>query len=84
MNKIDQHVKADILLLGYTNPAVHSFLDASSKYLGPAHRLDNHDFRAVQLWEKFYGEKEANIALLHLLLDFHILDDKFILKKIKE
>ena len=78
------HTKADIILLGYTNPAVHSFLDASVKTLGPSHRRDNHDYRAVQLFEAYYGKKESNIALLHILLDDHILDDKLVMKIIKE
>jgi hypothetical protein len=77
-------MSADLLLLGYTDPAIHTFLDAGVKYFGPAHRLDKHDYRTVKMLEENYGEKAGNIALLHLFLDFHILDDELILKIIKE
>ena len=78
MKNINQHVKTDLLLLGYTNPAIHSFLDMNAKIFGPAHRFDNHHYRTVKLIDSFYGNKDGNIALLHILLDLHILNDKII------
>ena len=84
MKNIRLHVKADQLLLGYTNPAIHSILDANVKIFGPAHRFDNHDYRTIKLIDSLYGMKSGNIALLHILLDLHILPDKYILKLISE
>jgi hypothetical protein len=84
MKTIKDHMKADILLLGYTDPQVHSFLDAGVKYFGPAHRLDKHDVQTVKAINNLWGEKAGNIALLHIFLDLHILDDKLIIQIINE
>ena len=83
MKNIREHVKADLYLLGYSNPAIHSILDASVKLFGPAHRFDNHDYRTIKLIDSIYGKKDGNIALLHILLDLHILNDKLVMKTIK-
>ncbi len=77
-------MKADLYLLGYSNPAIHSILDASVKIFGPAHRFDNHDYRTIKLIDSMYGKRDGNIALMHILLDLHIIDDKLIMKTIKE
>lgn len=84
MKNIKDHVKADLLLLGYSNPTIHSILDASVKIFGPSHRFDNHDYRTVKLIDSLYGIKSGDIALLHIFLDLHILDDELISKIIKE
>lgn len=84
MKNIREHVKADLFLLGYSNPAIHSILDASVKIFGPAHRFDNHDYRTIKLIDSIYGKRDGNIALMHILLDLHILDDKLVMKTIKE
>jgi len=84
LRNIREHVKADLYLLGYTSPAIHSILDASVKIFGPAHRFDNHDYRTVKLIDSIYSKRDGDIALLHILLDLHILNDKLVMKTIKE
>ena len=83
MRNIREHTKADQLLLGYSNPVIHSILDSNSKIFGPAHRFDNHDYRTVKLIDSIHGRKDGNIALLHILLDLHIINDNLVLKIIK-
>ena len=83
MKSVKIHCKADRILLGHSDPFIHSMLDSSVKILGPAHRYDYHDFKTVMWIDKWYGSRASDVALLHILLDFHILDDKFILKLIK-
>jgi len=83
LKNIKQHIDADLYLLGYTNPAIHSILDSNVKYFGPAHRFDNHDYRTVKAIDYFYGSRAGDIALLHILLDLHILNDKLVMKILK-
>ena len=77
------HCKADLYLLGYTDPAVHSLLDADSKIFGPAHRYTHHDYRTVMLIDRMWGKKYGDLALLHILLDLHILNDNLVKDIIK-
>lgn len=84
MKNIKQHIEADLYLLGYSNPTIHSILDSNVKYFGPAHRFDNHDFRTVKAIDYFYGDKAGDIALLHIILDLHIINDKLVMKIIKK
>lgn len=83
MKNVKEHCKADLFLLGFTMPFIHSSIDSAVHYLGPAHRYDNHDFRTVLLYKSLLGDDAANIALLHILLDFHLLDDDFVKSMIK-
>lgn len=79
-----KHCDADTYLLGYTDPAVHSLLDADVKFFGPAHRYSHHDYGTVMLIDRMWGKRFGDLALLHILLDLHILNDELVMKTIKE
>lgn len=80
----EDHCKIDELLLGKTLPVVHSIMDESAKYLGSQHRFLKHDFQHVQAMEHFFGKDGGRIALLHILIDEHIIDDEFLLSLLKK
>ena len=84
LRNIREHVRADEYLLGYSNPAIHSMLDINSKIFGPAHRFDNHNYKTVMLVDSLFGKTDGDIALLHILLDLHIINDKIVSKIIKD
>lgn len=79
-----EHMKADLLLLGYTNETVHAFMDFSVKWLGAGHRLVYHNINAIRYLRALFGKRAGRIALLHLLIDGNIIDRKFIEKLIKK
>lgn len=82
MNRKD-HMKADLLLLGYTNEAVHALMDAAVKWLGAGHRSVHHNVDTIRYFKAMFGKKAGTVALLHLLIDNNILDRKYIEKLIK-
>jgi hypothetical protein len=84
LKSIKDHIKADLYLLGRTNPAVHSFLDSNVKYYGPAHRFDNHDYRTVRLLDSLWGKDAGDIAFLHILLDLNILNSDVVMQTTKQ
>jgi hypothetical protein len=78
MKSVKLHSAADLYLLGYTVPAVHTCMDAASKTLGPQHRQVGHIYPVIEAMGLIFGAKGKICALLHLLLDLDILDSKFI------
>lgn len=72
------HCAADLYLLGYTIPAVHTCMDAASKTLGPQHRQVGHIYPFIEAMGLIFGRKGRVCALLHLFLDLNIIDSKFI------
>jgi len=73
-----QHMKADMLLLGYTNEGVHALIDIFVKYLGAGHRVVRHNYDYVVEIERLFGNDCGRIALLHILIDSDIIDRKLI------
>lgn len=76
-------MKADLLLLGYTNEPVHVFMDFAVRYLGAGHRSVYHNVDGIRQVKAWFGKKAGTIALLHLLIDNNILDRKYIEKLVK-
>lgn len=79
-----EHIKADILFLGYTDESIHRFIDDFSglKHYGPGHRIIRHNYDYLMLIRETLGKKAFYIALLHILIDFDILMDRKELKKL--
>lgn len=77
MNR-QQHMKADEMLLGYTNEDVHKIIDIAVKYLGAGHRIAYHTCQTLDWIEMFFGKGGRRIALLHILIDARIVDRDFI------
>lgn len=48
MNRQD-HLKADRMLLGYTDERLHEWLDLTVKYLGSNHRHLRHGIKAIEM-----------------------------------
>ena len=77
MNKKD-HVKLDLLLLGYTIPEVHGLIDkmeALNRY-NRSHRRLYHNWDFIRMIKSNYGSKSFNVAFLHLLVDLNIIGEK--------
>lgn len=77
-----EHVKADLLLLGYTISDVHEYMDYAVKWMGAGHRSVGHSYDAIRAAGMLFGKRGKTIALLHLLIDNHIVDGKLIKKYI--
>ncbi len=77
-------MKADMLLLGYTNEGVHALMDVFVKYLGAGHRAVRHNYDFVLEMENWFGEEGRKVAFLHLLIDANIIDRKLIERIIKQ
>jgi len=75
---LKEHIKADLLFLGYTDETIHRIIDDldSLKFKGPQHRMFGHNYATLNLIKSLGGEKAFNIALLHILIDFDILMDR--------
>jgi hypothetical protein len=84
MNQKD-HIKADLLLLGYSIMPVHKIIDdlVALKQYGPSHRIYGHNKDFLFWLKDSYGKSVYQIALLHILIDLDILERKE-LKKILE
>ena len=78
-----QHLKADQLLLGYTDERVHAFMDKAVKWLGVGHRMHHHGMNILDIVEWMFEKKARKIALLHILIDGKVLDRDFIEAYIK-
>ena len=78
-----EHIAVDSLLLGYTIPAVHKYMDYAVKWLGAGHRSVRHNLNAVEAAELLFNGGAGQIALLHLLIDNRIVDVEFLRRLIK-
>ena len=80
---LKEHLKADLLLLGYTDESIHRIIDDldSLKYKGPQHRMFGHNWATLNLIKSIGGKEAFNIALLHILIDFDIIIERKNLKK---
>jgi hypothetical protein len=83
MNQKD-HIKTDLLLLGFTIPPVHKLMDDLQALIqyGPSHRIVRHNRDFLYWLRATYGKAVFDIALLHVLIDLDILTEKEKLKKI--
>lgn len=78
-----EHMKADLLLLGYTHEPVHAFMDFAVHWLGAGHRSVYHNIDTIRYLKSIFGKRAGTVALLHLLIDNNIVDRKYIEKLIK-
>ena len=80
---LKEHIKADLLFLGYTDETIHRVIDDldSLKYKGPQHRMFGHNWATLNLIKSMGGKSAFNIALLHILIDFDIIIDRKYLKR---
>lgn len=74
MKSKKEHMAADRYLLGYTDPYIHVFMDQAVKWMGAGHRSINHSAKVLEAMEVFTGKPGRQIALLHLLIDNHIIE----------
>jgi len=77
----EQHIKTDLILLGYTDWRVHYMMDkfADSAYkLGPGHRSLAHSQNTIMWLEREFGEYARYIATLHILIDNKIVDREYL------
>lgn len=81
--RLKQHMKADEILLGYTNEDIHKLMDVAVPYLGAGHRIVHHACGTLDFIEMLFGEGGRRIALLHILIDARIVDRDFIESYIK-
>lgn len=81
MNRQD-HLKADRMLLGYTDERLHEWLDLTVKYLGSNHRHLRHGIKAIEMAGELFGRSAKRLAILHILIDTRILDRDWIEKAI--
>jgi len=74
----ESHIKADKLLLGYTIPEVHRFIDdlESLKKYGPKHRILKHNEKWLLYLEETVGIDAYYVALLHILIDTDIIMER--------
>ena len=83
MNQKD-HIKTDLLLLGFTNPPVHKLMDdlqALTQY-GPSHRIFRHNKDFLFWLRETYGKAVFDVALMHVLIDLDVLIERKELKKL--
>ena len=69
---------ADRFVLGYTNPSIHIIMDEAVKWMGAGHRSINHSSKTIAFIKNLFSRKEQNIAILHLLIDNHIINKKYL------
>lgn len=68
-----EHQEISRLLLGYTDPRVHSLMDWHVRWLGAGHRIAGHSLQMLDAIELLLGPEARREALLHLLVDAHIV-----------
>jgi hypothetical protein len=68
-----EHQEISRLLLGYSDPRVHSLMDWHVRFLGPGHRIAGHSLQMLDAIELLLGSNARREALLHLLVDAHIV-----------
>lgn len=75
-----EHLKADELLLGYSIPLIHKLIDdiEALKEYGAKHRIMKHNEKTLLYINEVYGKKAFNTALLHILIDNHIINQDVI------
>ena len=86
-----EHVKADLFLLGYSVPWVHEFIDSPVSWMGAGHRSNRHNIAAIEYVGEISAiageenrQKAKTVALLHLLIDCHVVPGKLINEFIKK
>ena len=67
---ITEHMKVDLLFLGYTDPTIHRIMDDldSLKFKGPSHRMFGHNWTTLKFIKANGGLSAFNIALSRLLI----------------
>jgi len=78
-----EHIKADLLLLGYTDYRIHGMIDYPARYMGASHRQLYHNTDFLRFVRAFLGRKAFNVALLHLLIDNDTIDRREVRKSLK-
>ena len=68
-----EHQEISRLLLGYSDPRVHSLMDWHVRFLGPGHRIAGHSLQMLDAIEMLLGPDARREALLHLLVDARIV-----------
>src|SRR5215472_15031918 len=68
-----EHQEISRLLLGYSDPRVHSLMDWHVRFLGSGHRIAGHSLQMLDAIELLLGPAARREGLLHLLVDAHIV-----------
>lgn len=76
MPKRLDHIRASRALLGWSIPALHSLIDASSQIKGLGHGFTGHNLDIIRAAEDFLGERGKLEATLHILQDIGFVNEE--------
>jgi hypothetical protein len=78
---VKRHEVVDRIVFGQSYPHIHRMLDQAVKHMGAGHRMINHSYNTIlDFMELLYGIQGRRVALLHLLIDARIINNKQISK----
>jgi len=83
MNSIRKHIAVDKTLFGKTIPEVHKTLDKDEDRLGGHHRVLTHSLDTLERISQRYGAFGYLLALIHLGLDYGLLDKSLFFEQIE-
>lgn len=79
----NRHERVDKILFGETIPEVHRMLDKDRDNLGGYHRVLTHSLETLEKIYKKFGTFGYILGLVHIGLDYHLLDESLFLKQVK-
>lgn len=68
-----EHQEISRLLLGYSDARVHTLMDWHVRFMGAGHRIAGHSIQMLDAIEMLLGAEARREALLHLLVDMHVV-----------
>jgi len=68
-----EHLRASKVLLGYSDPLVHSLMDREVMMLGYKYRYIRHNMEYIHQIGELLGEQAELQAFLHLLMDIGLI-----------
>jgi len=68
-----EHLRASKVLLGYSDPLVHSLMDREVRMLGYKYRYVRHNMEYIHQIGELLGEQAELQAFLHLLMDIGLI-----------
>jgi len=68
-----EHLRASEVLLGYSDPLVHSLMDQEVRMLGYKYRYIRHNMEYIHKIGELLGKEAELQAFLHLLMDMGLV-----------
>jgi len=68
-----EHLRASKVLLGHSDPLVHSLMDRSVRMLGYKYRYINHNMEYIHHIGELLGREAELEAFLHFLMDMELV-----------